>query len=126
MGDSVFLWIASHFTGDMVLVTIQIQALLWSVADICAVFAFLNIASLARARTGKRRMVLRYLLLWGTALLTVPLLWTETFFAYYLLDCVIVGIHILIAVYTFISEGKDMTILLKDAVNHAARESKSA
>ena len=114
--DRVLLWLGEHFTSDAALVTSKVQYLFWTLGDVFAVFGFLKITGLARARSGKRRMIIRYLLLWGSALLMPVLFLVKTSFLFRLLACVGPGTHVAIAFYTFIADGQGLITLLKTAI----------
>ena len=73
MLSDLLLWIGNHYTGELALGATKIQEALWGASELLIVFFVLKIADLARARSGKGRIVWRYRL-WGAILLANPVL----------------------------------------------------
>lgn len=102
--DPAFLWIASHFTPEVYLVSTKVQGLFWSVADLLLVFVFLRIADVLRAVEGNPSLRWRYAFLAVTGLLTPLLLFAQSSRGILLLESLICGVQFLILVATLVLE----------------------
>lgn len=118
--DPFFLWIARHFHPEAYLISSKIQGLLWSAADVVLVAAVLKIAGLARRGKGRRRILVRYILLAGSALLTPLLLFTRTPRDFFLLECLICGSQFAILIYTAVLERSGILDLLLKTMQEGA------
>ena len=111
--DQIFLGILQRFTVDVSLNSAKAGGIVIGVIDVLLVFGFLKIFETLRARRGKRRIVIRYLLLAGSAML-IPLLWVaQTHAAFWALDAVITSLHLAILGYTVITEGRIVMAFLE-------------
>jgi hypothetical protein len=111
--ETSFLWIGAHFTADAYLFSSKLQGILWSAADIVLVLALLKIADFVRARSREKKIVLRYLLLWLSVLITPLLLFVQSPRQFFLLEASVCGTQFLILVYTVMVERKRMVAVIK-------------
>jgi hypothetical protein len=123
--ESLMLWIGTHFTADAYITSTKIQGLTWSLADIVLVFVLLKIAGMIRAKSGKKKILFRYLFLYLSALLTPLLLLTTTPRQFLWLESLICGIQFLILAYTVILEGKDVLRFVTATIDKASTISSS-
>jgi hypothetical protein len=112
--EGLFLWVGVNFTTDVYMFYTKFQGMLWSLADIILVLAFLRIADLIRLRRHESKMRFRYLLLWFSALITPLLLLTQTPRQILILESIICGTQFSILVYTVISERKGMLDVMRE------------
>lgn len=118
----LFHALASGFTEQVYLVLTRAQGILWSLADILIVFAFLKIADLARGKGKGKRILYRYLFLGLSACLTPLLLLCRTSRDFFLLECIICGIQFSILLYSLIAEWKNILDFLGDGIcDHRTR-----
>ena len=111
--EAVFLWIGAHFTGEAYLFFSKLQGILWSAADIVLVLALLKIADFVRARSREKKIVVRYLFLWISALITPLVFFVKSPQQFFLLEAAVCGTQFLILVYTVIAERKRMVTVIK-------------
>ncbi len=111
--EALFLWIGAHFTTEAYLLSSKLQGILWSAADIVLVLALLKIADFVRARSGETKIVIRYLLLWLSALITLLMFFVQSPKQFFLLEAAVCGTQFLILVYTVIAERKRMVAVMK-------------
>ena len=111
--EAVFLWIGVHFTGEAYLFFSKLQGILWSTADIVLILALLKIVGFVRARSREKKIVVRYLFLWISALITPLMLFAQSPRQFFLLEAALCGTQFLILVYTVIAERKRMVALMK-------------
>ena len=100
----LFYALASGFTEQVYLSFTKAQGILWSLADITLVFAFLKIAGLAREKRDEKKIRFRYLFLGISACLTPLLLVCTTSRGFFLLECIICGTQFAILLYSLIAE----------------------
>ncbi|MDY7034474.1 MAG: hypothetical protein SVY10_21560 [Thermodesulfobacteriota bacterium] len=102
--EDIFLWLRTVFTIDVYMISTKIQGILWSIADVILVFFLLKISDIIRTRTGKRRIISRYVLLYLTAFATPLLVFTKTPHQFFLLESIVCGTQFAILVYTIFAE----------------------
>ena len=111
--EAVFLWIGAHFTAEAYLLSSKLQGILWSAADIVLVLVLLKIADFVRARSGETKIVIRYLLLWLSALMTPLMFFVNSPQQFFLLEAAVCGTQFLILVYTVTAERRRMVAVMK-------------
>lgn len=104
--EHLFLWIGTHFTTEIYMVSTKMQGILWSAADIVLVGILLKIVALARMKTHKRRIFFRYLGLLLSAIMTPLLAVARSPRQFLILESIICGIQFSILIYTIIWERK--------------------
>lgn len=120
--DPVFVWVTQGFTTAVSLWSLKVEGILWSGIDVFLVFGFLKIFGLARRRQSQRPIVIRFLLLWVSAVLTPLLLFTKTHGAFLLLDFVIINLHLAILVYTSVVDGRCALTMLRATLRRFAHD----
>jgi TRAP-type C4-dicarboxylate transport system permease large subunit len=121
--EKVFLWIGAEFTGNVYLSASKFQGILWSLADIVLIYAFLRIVDFARANFQRKRVVFRYVFLALSALLTPFLIVSETPKAFFSLECIICGVQFSILLYSAVAERKRLFQTFKDIMDRCRPES---
>jgi peptidoglycan/LPS O-acetylase OafA/YrhL len=111
--EASFLWIGAHFTAEVYLFSSKLQGMLWSAADIVLVLALLKIADFVRHRSGEKKIALRYLFLWLSALITPLMFFAQSPQQFFLLEAAICGMQFLILVYTVVAERKRMVAVMR-------------
>jgi len=106
------LWISRVFDITAYLGITKIQGLLWSVADIVMILAFLLVVDILIRKQGSRVSCWRYILLFSTLLMTPFLLFTRSSKAFFLLESAIFGIQYLILLYTLIKNSRAVVKVL--------------
>ena len=110
--DNLFLWLAHNFTPEMFLLSTKIQGAFWSITDFCVVFAFLRTAGFVRAQIGEKRIIVRYVIFWCSAVLNPFLLIYKTGKVHDLSILIVCAMII----YTGIVDGKGIVRMLESIV----------
>lgn len=108
------LWIGTRFTAEAYLTSTKIQGIIWSIADIVLLFAFLRIAGVLRDREGAAPVRWRYIILAGTALITPLLLFAGTSRQIIVLESIICGTQFLLIIVTILLERSRFLGLVRD------------
>ena len=109
----LFMWVGRHFTTETYMVLTKAQGMVWSMADIALVYAFLKISDFIRSLVGQKNIRYRYYLLYFTAVLTPLILATENPRQLYLLEALVCGIQFAVLVLTLVIERKGLKGLMK-------------
>jgi len=111
--DDLLLWAVRRFPGELSLVSVKIEGVLWSIIDVCLAVAVLKIFDLARAGQGKPRIRIRYLLVGVSAVLIPFLVVVKAHMWFWLLECGIIGLHLAILVVTAVMDGPAAMVMLR-------------
>jgi hypothetical protein len=105
--ERVFWEIGKNFSTEAYVLTTKIQGILWSVSDIIIIYFMLKIASLIREKNRKKKIFVRYVFLWLSAILVPFLVFTTTPKQFFILESVIFGLQFAVIIYSVITETKD-------------------
>jgi len=66
--EMVFLEIGKSFSTEAYMLTTKVQGILWSISDVLIIYVMLKIVSLIREQNQKKKILLRYIFLWLSAI----------------------------------------------------------
>ena len=123
--EELLIWIGTNFTLEAYMTYAKIQGLLWSLADIGLVLAFLKISDFIRQKRGRKNIKIRYFFLYFSAALTPFIVLTKTPKHFYILESCICGIQFFILIYSVIAERKDLIDFFKTQMANQGKIEKS-
>ncbi|MDR1732958.1 MAG: hypothetical protein LBR61_12800 [Synergistaceae bacterium] len=112
--DSLFLWLARHWRGEMYLIGSKTGGILCSFADIAMVWMFLKIAEELRGSDGGRSYLWRFRILALFALLTPTLALPRSSRVFFILQFLVLGIPYLILLQAVITEMKPILAHIRE------------
>lgn len=111
--EMVFLEIGKSFSTEAYMLTTKVQGILWSISDIIIIYVMLKIVSLIREQNQKKKILLRYIFLWLSAILVPFLVFTITPKQFFILESIIFGLQFSVLIYSVFAETKDTIIFFK-------------
>ena len=114
--DMIFLEIGKNFSTEAYMLTTKVQGILWSISDIIIIYFMLKIASLIREKNQKKKILLRYIFLWLSAVLVPFLVFTVTPRQFFILESVIFGLQFSVLIYSVFVETKDTITFFRKIV----------
>ncbi|MBN1849361.1 MAG: hypothetical protein JW932_12325 [Deltaproteobacteria bacterium] len=109
--ENALLWLVQHFNTPRYMFHTKLQALVWSLADIVLVFAFLKIIDRMKRKEGRKGITVRFWFLYCTAGLKIIPFFFGTPEMFISLDFLICGLQYAILVYTIIVDRKTLMAL---------------
>ena len=114
--EMVFLEIGKSFSTEAYMLTTKVQGILWSISDIIIIYVMLKIVSLIREQNQKKKILLRYIFLWLSAILVPFLVFTITPKQFFILESIIFGLQFSVLIYSVLTETKDTIIFFEKMV----------
>ncbi len=114
--DMIFLEIGKNFSTEAYMLTTKVQGILWSISDIIIIYFMLKIASLIREKNQKKKILLRYIFLWLSAVMVPFLVFTVTPRQFFVLESVIFGLQFSVLIYSVFAETKDTIMFFRKIV----------
>jgi hypothetical protein len=114
--DMFFLEIGKSFSTEAYMLTTKVQGILWSISDIIIIYVMLKIVSLIREKNCKKKILLRYIFLWFSAVLVPFLVFTVTPRQFFILESVIFGLQFSVLIYSVFAETKDTIAFFRKIV----------
>ena len=105
--EMVFLEIGKSFSTEAYMLTTKVQGILWSISDIIIIYVMLKIVSLIREQNQKKKILLRYVFLWLSAILVPFLVFTITPKQFFILESIIFGLQFSVLIYSVFAETKE-------------------
>ncbi len=105
--EMVFLEIGKSFSTEAYMLTTKVQGILWSISDVIIIYVILKIVSLIREQNQKKKILLRYIFLWLSAILVPFLVFTITPKQFFILESIIFGLQFSVLIYSVFTETKE-------------------
>jgi len=105
--EMVFLEIGKSFSTEAYMLTTKVQGILWSISDVLIIYVMLKIVSLIREQNQKKKILLRYIFLWLSAILVPFLIFTITPKQFFILESIIFGLQFSVLIYSVFAETKE-------------------
>ncbi len=114
--EMVLLEIGKNFSTEAYMMTTKVQGILWSISDIIIIYVMLKIVSLIREQNQKKKILLRYVFLWLSAILVPFLVFTITPKQFFILESIIFGLQFSVLIFSILTETKDTIIFFKKII----------
>jgi len=111
--EKFLLAVGSGFTLESYMIVTKFQGILWGCADILFIYFLLKISDIAKKDNNKKKIIVRYIMLWLSAVLIPFLIFTETSEQFFALESIIFALQLSALLFTAVMDAKDIMLFLQ-------------
>ena len=104
--QELLIFVKDHFSMEIYMLSTRTQGIIWSIADVILILFILKTVNLVRNSINRKKIRIRYFLLFVSLLLTPMLLYVESSNSFLHIESIICGIQFLILLYTILYDRK--------------------